>query len=252
VLRGQPFVAEIAIDLVNALQAAHQQALQVQLRRDAQVQVDIQRVVMRDEGTRRRAAIERLHHGRFHFHESMAFELAAKRSDNAAAREEDFAHFGVRDQIQVALAVARFHVFQAMPFLGHGEQRLREVLQMFDVHAQFAGAGAEQVAFHADDVAQIDQLVDGEIALGKGVLLDVDLQALAILRQMREPGLAHAAQGLHAPGDAHAHRRGQFFRGLRTVFSQNGGDRVAEFEALAVGPETQRLDLANALQALLQ
>jgi hypothetical protein len=27
---------------------------------------------------------------------------------------------------------------------------------------------------------------------------------------------------------------------------------VAEFEALAVGPETQRFDLANALQALLQ
>src|ERR1017187_863995 len=69
---------------------------------------------------------------------------------------------------------------------------------------------------------------------------------------MREPSLAHAAQGLHSPGDADTHRRREFFRGLRGIFSQNGGDRVAEFEALAVGPETQRLDLANPLQALLQ
>jgi dolichyl-phosphate beta-glucosyltransferase len=45
---------------------------------------------------------------------------------------------------------------------------------------------------------------------------------------------------------------GEFFRGLRAVFARNRGDRVAEFEALAVGPETQRLDLANALQALLK
>ena len=123
---------------------------------------------------------------------------------------------------------------------------------MFYVDAQFAGARAEQIALHADDVAQIDQLVNGEIALGEGVFLDVDLQALAILRQVREARLAHAAQGLDAPGNAHMHRYGKFFRSLRLVFGQNGGDRVGEFEALAVGPETQRLDLANALQALLQ
>jgi hypothetical protein len=29
---------------------------------------------------------------------------------------------GIRDQIQIALAVARLHVFEAVPFFGHGEQ----------------------------------------------------------------------------------------------------------------------------------
>ena len=154
---------------------------------------------MRDERPRRRAPVKRLHHGRFHFDEAVALQLAPQRSDDAAARQEDLAHFRIGDQIQVALPVARFHVFQAVPFLGHGEQRLGQILQPFRVHAQLAGARAEQVAFHADDVADIEELEDGEIALGHGIFLDVDLQPLAVLCQVREARLAHVAQGYTRP-----------------------------------------------------
>jgi hypothetical protein len=43
------FVAEVAVDLEHALKAAHQQALEVQLGRDAQEHLLLQRVVVRDE-----------------------------------------------------------------------------------------------------------------------------------------------------------------------------------------------------------
>ena len=76
VLRRDAFVAEIAIDLVDALQAAHHQALQIQLRRDAQIQIDIERVVVRDERPRRRAAVEGLQHGRFHFQKAARLPVA--------------------------------------------------------------------------------------------------------------------------------------------------------------------------------
>ena len=72
------------------------------------------------------------------------------------ARHEDLADLGIGDQVEIALAVAGLHVFQAVPFLRHGEQRLREELELLDVHAQLAGARAEEVALHADDVADID------------------------------------------------------------------------------------------------
>ena len=156
--RGDAFVAEVAVDLVDPLQAAHHQPLQIQLRRDAQVEVDIQRVVMRDKRTRRGAAVERLHHGRFHFDEAAASSCRRSEAMMLRARHEDLAHFGIGDQIEIALAVAGLHVFQAVPFLGHGEQRLREEFELLHVDAQFAGAGAEQIAFDADDVAEIEQL----------------------------------------------------------------------------------------------
>ena len=78
--RRDALIAEVAVDLVHALQAADDQALQVQLRRDAQVQIDVERVVMRDEGPRRGAAVQRLHHGRFDFDEAALLQLPAQRT----------------------------------------------------------------------------------------------------------------------------------------------------------------------------
>ena len=77
VLSRDPFVAEIAIDFVDPVQAADNQPLQIQLRRDAQIQIHIERVVMRDERARRRASIDRLHHRRFDFYKSTLIPAAA-------------------------------------------------------------------------------------------------------------------------------------------------------------------------------
>ena len=46
--------------------------------------------------------------------------------------------------------------------------------------------------------------------------------------------------------------RRKLFGRLRAVFGQDLRDGVREIEALAVRAETQRLDFADALQALLQ
>ena len=112
---------------------------------------------------------------------------------------------------------------------------MREELQLLGVDAELAGAGAEQVAFHADDVADIQHLEELEIALAHGVFLDVDLQALAVLLQVREAGLAHVADGHDAAGDAHAHLRRQFFGGLGAILRQDLGNGVGELEPAAVG-----------------
>ena len=68
---GESLVAEVAIDFEDALQAAHHQALEVKLGRDAQVEIDIEGVVVGHEGARRGAAIKRLHHGGFHLDEAL-------------------------------------------------------------------------------------------------------------------------------------------------------------------------------------
>ncbi len=159
---------------------------------------------------------------------------------------------GLAIEVEIALAIARLHVFQAMPLFGHGEQRLGKELQLFGVDAQFAGAGAEEVAVHADDVADIEQLEELIIALAHGVLLHVDLQTLAVLLEVGEAGLAHVAQGHEAAGDADAHFGGQLFGGLGAVRGQNLGNGMGEIEPAPVGAVSQRFDLADAGQALLE
>ena len=91
-----------------------------------------------------------------------------------------------------------------------------------------------------------------EIALAHGVFLDVDLQALAVLLQVREAGLAHVTERHEASGDAHPHLRHQLFGGLRAILREDGGHGVRELEPAAVGAVSQRLDFANARQPLFE
>ena len=67
VLGADALVAEIAIDLVHAIEPADHQPLQIELRRDAQKQVHVERIVMRLERPGRGAAGDLLHHRRFDF-----------------------------------------------------------------------------------------------------------------------------------------------------------------------------------------
>ena len=81
VLGRDPLVAEVAVDLVDPLEAADDQPLQIQLRRDAQEELHVERVVVRHERPRQRAAGDRLHHRR------LDFEIAARVQEPADRRE---------------------------------------------------------------------------------------------------------------------------------------------------------------------
>ena len=67
VLGADALVAEVAIDLVDAVEAADDEALEIELRRDAQEEIHIEGVVVGPEGPRRGTAGDLLHHRRFDF-----------------------------------------------------------------------------------------------------------------------------------------------------------------------------------------
>jgi hypothetical protein len=73
-------VAEVAVDLEHALEAADHQPLQVQLGRDAQEHLLVQRVVVRDEGLGVGAARDRVQHRRLHLQEAVLDHEAADRA----------------------------------------------------------------------------------------------------------------------------------------------------------------------------
>ena len=106
VLGGDALVAEVAIDLVDAIQAADDQALEVKLRSDAQEERDVQGIVVRGEGPGHRAASDGLHHGRLDFEIAAFIEEAANGSKHLRALDEDCSHIGVDEEIEIPLAIA--------------------------------------------------------------------------------------------------------------------------------------------------
>src|SRR5580658_7871435 len=116
-MRINALVAKIPVDLEDPLDAAHQQPLQIKLRRDPEIQVQVESIVMRDKGPSGRATVDGLEHRSFYFEKSARFQLPPQRGDNLRSRYEDLSGIGIRDQIEIALAIPNFDIFQAMPFL---------------------------------------------------------------------------------------------------------------------------------------
>ena len=76
VLEAHALVAEVLADLVDAVDAADDAALEVQLGGDAQVEVALELVVVGDEGPGQGAAVERLQHRRLDLDEAAGVEEA--------------------------------------------------------------------------------------------------------------------------------------------------------------------------------
>ena len=85
------FVAEVAVDFVHAIHAADDQALEVKLGGDAERERDVERVVVRGEGTRGGAAGDGVEHGCFDFEIAAGVKESADGAENGGALDEDFA-----------------------------------------------------------------------------------------------------------------------------------------------------------------
>ena len=196
------------------------------------------------EGPRRRAAGNLLHHRRFHFKIAALVKEPAQRLERLGALDEDFARFEVGEQVHIALAVAQLHVGQAVKLLRQRQHGLGQEGQPLHVDGQLAGPGAEQVARHADVVAQVEQLVERKALLAHRVQADVDLQPLAVLLQRGKAGLALGADGHDAPGDGHRDAVGLQLLGLRLApLGAHRGNGVRGRELVGIGRLAQLLDL---------
>src|SRR5579875_3643841 len=222
VLAVDAFVAEILGDLVDALEAPDQQALEIQLVGDPKIEGLIKRVVMRREGAGSRAAIERLQRGR------LDFEKAPQSVDRARADDGDLPASFVAEQVGVALAKASLGVGETVPLLGRRIDRLRQHLVVADLQRYLTGPGPEEPAARLQKVPQIDELLEVvEWLVTKHIAPQVELDRPAAIPQVGEDRLAHVADGDDSSSDGNAFRVVAFsLRQVRFKF----GEAVYRFE----------------------
>ena len=194
------------------------------------------------------SARDGVHHRRFHFNKSACVQRAPQRLHQFAALHEDFAHIRIHHQIDVALSVAQFHVGEAMPFFRERKQVFCQECKFVGVDAELARPGAKEITAHADVIAQVEQLVDFKPLFADRIFLDVSLQALAVLLQLGEPGLAHEANGQDSAGDPDVDAgRFQLFRGFGGELRENLRRRMRELIAPRIRFLPQRLQLLQLL-----
>src|SRR5690606_18488772 len=139
-------VAEVAADLVDGLEAADYQALQVQLEGDAQVEVMVEGVVMGDERPRVCATRYGLQHRRLHLEEPAVIEVTPDVRHGLRAQHECPLRLLVDDEVEVALTVARLLVDQSMVLGRQRPECLGEQTELFRADGQLARLGGVDLA----------------------------------------------------------------------------------------------------------
>src|SRR5277367_4618287 len=129
----------------------------MQLGRDPEIELDIERVMMGDKRLRRGAARDGVQHRCLKFEITVLDEATAQRRDNPAAPAQRLAALRVHDQIEIALAVAQLDIGETMIFLGKRTQGLRQDRDGASVNGQLATRGAANGSLYPDQIADIEQ-----------------------------------------------------------------------------------------------
>ena len=201
VTRIDTLVPEDAADLVDSFHAADDQALQIEFQGNAQLDIFIERIVVRLKWTRRGTTRIWHKHRCLDFHEAAVIQEPADLADDLRALHEGVAHLGVHDQIQISLTVADVRVLKTMELLRQRNQVLGQECQLVRMDGDLSHLRAEYKSFHADDVSDV-HLFEGLVRLlPEAVTRDINLDVSETVLDIAERGLAHHTLAHHAAGD---------------------------------------------------
>ena len=236
-------VPEDPADLVDLVEPADHQPLEVQLQRDAQRQLAVERVVVRRERPGGGAPGAVLQDRRLDLHEAAPVEEPPHRRDNSRARARDLARALVGDQVQLALAVARLDVAQAVPLLGQRPQRLADHAPAPYGDRDLLAARTEQPPPRLDEVAEVEQREEPEV-VADDVAAQVQLHRPGPVAHVDERRAAHVANGDDATRD------GQRAPGLLEAFALVALEERAGLRDLVGAGDGGGVGIARAEQRL--
>lgn len=199
-------VAEILRELINPLETAYDEAFQIELVGDAQVERYVESVVVGYERTGRSAPRNRLEYGGLDLHIAVAVEIGAHRVVDFRALDENLLDAVIDNEVDIAAAVAQLGVIEsvvgdAVFYLDDRQrtQRLAQDCQGGCVNRDLARLCAEHEAFHTDKVADVEQLLEHDVikvfvfAGAQLVAVYIDLNTACGVLKFHERGLSHYA-----------------------------------------------------------
>ena len=195
VLERDALVAEVLADLVHALEPSDDEALEVELGRDPEVEVRVELVVMRDERAGERAAVARLEDRRLDLDEAPLVERPPDRGHDTRARDERLARLLVHQQVEVPLAVAELDVRQPVERVRQRLRVPREELDALREHGRLAATGLSGPADDAEHVTEMHVELAGHRRVGD------HLDPTRPVDEVEEDELPHPAPGHRATGD---------------------------------------------------
>ena len=196
-------VAEDPADLVDLLDTADHQPLQVQFQRDPQEELHVVGVDPGHERARVGAAVHRLQHRRLHLEEAPLVQVGADRLEHGGPDPGHPPGVRVHDQVHITVAHPGLHVAEPPVLFRQRPQALGGDRVAVGEDGQLTAAGGDHLAFHPDVVPEVHvPLPGGQRLRADPVQGDHDLDVAGTVPDRGEAELP-AGPGQHDPaGDA--------------------------------------------------
>ena len=163
-------VAEVTADLIYALKATYDEALEIQLCSDTHIHIHIQRVVVGDEWASGCATGYGLQHWGLHLGVTCLVKHLAHGAHDGSALEEHIFHAFVHHKVHIALAVALLRVVETIigyaVLVFHDRQWLEtlgEHSEFLSVYADLTHLGAEHEALDTDEVTYVEEFLEHHV-----------------------------------------------------------------------------------------
>ena len=147
------------------------------------------------------SAGDRLHHRRFNFEVILVDHVITDQGDDLAALAKHLSHIRVHNQVKIALAIAGFHVGQAMPFFRQRQQRLGQKLNRLGAQRKFICLGAERTPFNANDVTKIELAKKLKALFTDEVFSNINLKTTGAILNLNKRGFAKITLRHNPAGD---------------------------------------------------
>ena len=198
-----PLVAERPADLENSVEATDDQPLEVELGGDAQVQREVEGVVVSHERPGVGAAGLDVKDRCLHFDEPTVEQCRAEARHDGMTDLEDPSGVGVDGEVGVPLPIANIRVGESMPLVGKRAKRLGEQHEVLDLDGDLAGTGCHHRPGGSDPITSVEGLDVRELFVADHRLGDEQLEVDAAIGDREEHELAGVALEHQAPGDRH-------------------------------------------------
>ena len=107
-------VPEVSREFIHAFESTHDKSFEVQFVGNAQIQRNIQRIVMRFEWSRRRTTGDGLQHRCVHFQPSLLIKRFPNGPDDAGSGFKRFANMGIDHEVYIAHAIPQFGIRESI------------------------------------------------------------------------------------------------------------------------------------------
>jgi hypothetical protein len=203
-LSGYAFISVHTAKLIDFLQPAYDQTLQMKFQSNPHIKIHIKGIMVRNERPCTCSSGNGMQRRSLDFNVTSRIKEFPHCLEHSCALQKHPAHVRINYKVEIAVPIAKVNINQAMPLLRQGTKGFAKKSEFVYLNAYFSSSGAEHLTYYTYDVPDIQGCKKLVGSLTQGINFGINLDTPGKIQDIRESCLAvtaHCHQSACYPHD---------------------------------------------------